>query len=97
MECVRGSSIEPRIGRQDHEVGAEPMSLPDRHTRLQAGEPCLRRESKDDGSIGGRRSNGQRPLPERGIHHFLEGGAEGGGIDIQHRSHGIPENVNRKR
>ena len=92
MQRAGGASVEPGIGRKQHEVGTELLRLAHQHSPSDSRRLCLRRKGEHNGAIGARRSDGERPAPERRCHHSLDGSDEGGWVDEENRAyHGCGE------
>lgn len=88
MERAGGAGVEPRVGWQQHEIGAKLPRHPHQHAPRYPGGLSLRREGEDGGTVGARRRHRNRPAPERRSHQPLDRGAEGRGIDEQDRLQG---------
>jgi hypothetical protein len=81
VQGARGAGVEPEIGGQQHQIGAELFRLPHQHPAGDAGSPRLGRKREHGGPIGARRSHRQRSAPQRGRRHPLDGGDEGWWVD----------------
>ena len=83
-----GTGIETRVGRQQLQVGAALARLPHGHAALDACRARLGRQCQDRGPVGPRRRDRHRPAPERRCDQRLDGGAEGGRVDVEDGAHG---------
>ncbi len=83
VQCAGGAGIEPRIGGQHDEIGAQPLCRAYRHSLLEPCQPGLGRQRQDGGPVGAGWSHRKRPGAERGRCKAFEGSAEGGWIDEQ--------------
>lgn len=86
VQRAGGAGIEPGIGREEHQIGAELPRLPHRHAADDARRPGLGRERQHRGAIGPGGRDRQGPAPQRRGHQPLDGGDEGGRIDEEHRT-----------
>ena len=84
VQGARGAGVEPGVGRQQHQVGAELLRLPHQHSAGDARRPGLGRQRKHGGPVGARRRHGQRTAPQRRRCHPLDGGDEGWWVDEEH-------------
>ncbi|HTL05230.1 MAG TPA: hypothetical protein VL241_05740 [Gemmatimonadales bacterium] len=76
-----GARIEPGIGWQQHQVGAELARPAHQHAACNAGGLGFGRERQHRGAIRARGSHRERTAAQRRRHQLLDGGAEGRGID----------------
>ena len=90
VQGARGAGIEARVGRQQHQIGAEFFCLAHQHPAGYARRPSLGRQREHGGPIGARRRHGQRTAPQRRRCHPLDGGDEGWWVDEEDgANHGI--------
>jgi hypothetical protein len=76
-----GSGIEPGVGWEQHQIGAELAGPAHQHPPRHPRRLRLGRERQDGGPVRPRRRHGDRPAPERRGDQPLHRGAEGGGVD----------------
>jgi hypothetical protein len=86
VQGARGAGVEPEIGGQQHQIGAELFRLPHQHPAGDAGSPRLGRKREHGGPIGARGRDGQGPAPQRRRRHPLDGGDEGWWVDEENRA-----------
>jgi len=84
VQGARGAGIESGVGRQQHQIGTELFRLPHQHPARDTRGPGFGRECEHGGPIGARGSHREWTAHERGRHHPLHGGDEGGGVDEKH-------------
>jgi len=81
VQGAGGAGVEPGVGGQQHQIGAELFRLPHQHPAGDTRRPGLGRQREHDGPVGARGRHGQRAAPQRGGRHPLDGGDEGWGVD----------------
>ena len=84
VQRPRGTGVELRVGRQQHEIGAELERVAHRHALGEAGQPRLARERENGGALGAGRRHRDRPRAQRRRDDAFDRGAEGGRIDEEH-------------
>jgi hypothetical protein len=72
VERPRRPGIEPGIGRNQNQVGAELPGLADQHSPPYSGGLRFGRERQDGRAVGPRRGDGEGAAPERRGHHPLD-------------------------
>jgi hypothetical protein len=85
-ERAGGAGVEPRVRRQQHQVGTQLPRPPHQHPSLHPRRLRLRGEREHRGAIGARRRYGNGPACERRRHQSLDRRTERRRVDEQHRS-----------